>query len=38
MIAKPKVVFLGGIESGKTTTIQSLWGENVTDYQLKSGI
>lgn len=38
MSAKPKVVFLGGIESGKTTTIQSLWGENVTDYQLKSGI
>ena len=38
MSAKPKVVFLGGIESGKTTTIQSLWGENVTDYQLRSGI
>ena len=38
MSAKPKVVFLGGIESGKTTTIQSLWGENVTYYQLKSGI
>ena len=38
MSANPKVVFLGGIESGKTTTIQSLWGENVTDYQLRSGI
>ena len=38
MSTKPKVVFIGGIESGKTTTIQSLWGENVTDYQLKSGI
>ena len=25
MSANPKVVFLGGIESGKTTTIQSLW-------------
>lgn len=38
MSTKPKVVFIGGIESGKTTTIQSLWGENVTDYQLKSGV
>lgn len=38
MTNKPKVVFIGGIESGKTTTIESLWGDNVVDYQLKSGI
>lgn len=38
MYKKPKVVFIGGIESGKTTTIQSLWEENVTDYRISSGI
>lgn len=35
---RPKVVFIGGIESGKTTTIESLWKDNVIDYELKSGI
>lgn len=34
----PKVVFIGGIESGKTTTIESLWADDVKDYHIKSGI
>ena len=38
MYKKPKVVFIGGIESGKTTTIQSLWENSVTDYKIKSGV
>lgn len=33
----PKVVFIGGIESGKTTTIESLWENNISDYQLDHG-
>lgn len=37
MNTKPRVVFIGGIESGKTSTIESLWADNVTDYQLDKG-
>ncbi len=37
MDKKPKVVFIGGIETGKTTTIESLWADNITDYQLSKG-
>lgn len=37
MDKRPQVVFIGGIESGKTTTIESLWADNVTDYQSSKG-
>ena len=37
MNEKTKVVFLGGIESGKTSTIESLWQENVLGYQEDRG-
>lgn len=33
----PKVVIIGGIESGKTSTVESLWAENVTGYQNNKG-
>ena len=35
---KPQVVFIGGIESGKTSTIESLWSNNVVDYQSNKGV
>ena len=35
---KPNVVIIGGIETGKTSTIQMLWEESVTSYNLENGI
>ena len=35
---KPNVVIIGGIETGKTSTIQMLWEESVTSYSLENGI
>ena len=35
---RPKIVFIGGIESGKTSTILSLWEDNITDYKAEAGI
>lgn len=35
---QPNIVVLGGIESGKTSTIQKLWEDVVTDYSCESGI
>jgi|GEM_PF-4404493 len=37
MVKKPRVVFVGGIESGKTSTIESLWSECVTDFRQEKG-
>lgn len=37
MVNKPRVVFVGGIESGKTSTIESLWGECVTNFHQDKG-
>ncbi len=37
MVKKPRVVFVGGIESGKTSTIESLWSECVTDFHQEKG-
>ncbi|HBH09228.1 MAG TPA: hypothetical protein DDX40_07500 [Rikenellaceae bacterium] len=34
----PNIVFIGGIESGKTSTIESLWSENVNDYRSDKGV
>lgn len=34
----PKIVIIGGIETGKTSTIQMLWEDNVTDYSCENGI
>lgn len=36
--ASPKIVIIGGIETGKTSTIQMLWEDNVTDYSCENGI
>lgn len=38
MSFRPKVVFIGGIESGKTMTIQSLWEDRIVDYETGDGI
>lgn len=38
MFFKPKIVFIGGIESGKTSTIISLWENYITDYNAVDGI
>ena len=38
MTYKPKIVFVGGIESGKSTTILSLWEDNIIDYCAGDGI
>lgn len=35
---KPNVVIIGGIETGKTTTIQMLWEDSVTSYGFENGI
>lgn len=35
---KPNVVIIGGIETGKTSTIQMLWEDSVTSYSLENGI
>ncbi len=35
---KPNVVVIGGIETGKTTTIQMLWEDFVTSYDFEDGI
>ena len=35
---KPRVVFIGGIETGKTSTIQMLWEKNVVDYDCVEGV
>lgn len=35
---RPKVVFLGGIESGKTSTILSLWNNSIIDYDASDGV
>lgn len=34
----PRIVIIGGIETGKTSTIQMLWEDNVTDYSCEYGI
>lgn len=36
--ASPKIALIGGIETGKTSTIQMLWEDNVTDYSYENGI
>lgn len=38
MKTKPRVVVIGGIETGKTSTIQMLWEDSVTDYGYENGI
>ena len=35
---RPNVVIIGGIETGKTTTIQMLWEDFVTSYDFEDGI
>lgn len=35
---KPNIVIIGGIETGKTTTIQMLWEEFLTSYKCENGI
>ena len=35
---KPNIVIIGGIETGKTTTIQMLWEDFVTSYNIEDGI
>jgi small GTP-binding protein len=35
---KPNVTIIGGIETGKTSTIQMLWENNVVDYECENGI
>lgn len=35
---KPNIVIIGGIETGKTTTIQLLWEDFVTSYNIEDGI
>lgn len=35
---KPNIVIIGGIETGKTSTIQMLWEDNVTSYSCENGI
>lgn len=35
---KPNVLIIGGIETGKTTTIQMLWEDSVTSYGFENGI
>ena len=36
--SKPNVTIIGGIETGKTSTIQILWEKNVVDYDCHDGI
>lgn len=36
--SKPNVTIIGGIETGKTSTIQMLWENNVIDYDCCEGI
>lgn len=35
---RPNIVVIGGIETGKTTTIQMLWEDFVTSYDFEDGI
>ena len=35
---KTQVVIIGGIETGKTSTIQQLWEDNITDYSCENNI
>ncbi len=35
---KPNIVIIGGIETGKTSTIQMLWEDYVTSYSCENGI
>lgn len=35
---KPNIVIIGGIETGKTTTIQMLWEDFLTSYSCENGI
>lgn len=35
---KPNVVIIGGIETGKTSTIQMLWEDSIISYNFENGI
>lgn len=35
---RPNIVIVGGIETGKTSTIQMLWEDSVTSYNCENGI
>ena len=35
---KPKIVIIGGIETGKTSTIQQLWEDSVVGYDFVNNI